>query len=57
VEVVAFSPDGRLIVSAGQDGLALVWEVATGKNVAIFTLFLFPEPDRNFKVKEVYFVV
>ena len=28
---VTFSPDGKLLVSTGQDGLARVWTVADGK--------------------------
>jgi WD40 repeat protein len=35
VEVVAFSPDGALVASGGDDGLVRVWEVATGKLVAL----------------------
>jgi WD40 repeat protein len=30
----AFSPDGRLLASSGKNGLAKVWEVATGKLLA-----------------------
>jgi WD40 repeat protein/tRNA A-37 threonylcarbamoyl transferase component Bud32 len=30
---VAFSPDGRKIVSSGDDNLLMVWDVATGKEI------------------------
>ena len=31
VRAVAFSPDGRLLATAGRDGTAWVWELATGE--------------------------
>ena len=34
VSAVAFSPDGKRIVSASVDGTAAVWDVATGKRVS-----------------------
>jgi WD40 repeat protein len=33
VTSIAFSPDGRLLVSAGTNELANVWDVATGKRI------------------------
>ncbi|WP_437973002.1 hypothetical protein WMF11_28885 [Sorangium sp. So ce295] len=33
VNCLAFSPDGRQIVSGGEDGVLLVWDVATGQVV------------------------
>ena len=36
VTTIAFSPDGRLVASGGYDGIARVWEVATGR--LLFTL-------------------
>lgn len=33
---VAFSPDGRFLASAGENGRIFVWNVATGENVAEF---------------------
>jgi WD40 repeat protein/serine/threonine protein kinase len=34
VECVNYSPDGRLLVSAGQDNAARVWDAATGRSAA-----------------------
>src|SRR5260221_5922466 len=31
---VAFSPDGKRLVTAGDAGLAIVWDIATGKDIA-----------------------
>ena len=36
VTTIAFFPDGRLVASGGYDGIARVWEVATGR--LLFTL-------------------
>jgi RNA polymerase sigma factor (sigma-70 family) len=33
VETAVFSPDGRLIVTGGRDGVARVWDVTTGEQV------------------------
>ncbi|GBD37505.1 hypothetical protein HRbin36_02640 [bacterium HR36] len=33
VNAVAFSPDGQFVLTAGEDGLCLVWEIVTGKIV------------------------
>jgi WD40 repeat protein len=37
VEAVAFSPDGKLIASAGSEGIVQVWDTVTGKGVRQFT--------------------
>src|SRR4029079_18490237 len=34
INSVAFSPDGRFVVTASADGTARVWDAATGKTVA-----------------------
>lgn len=36
VRVLCFSPDGRLLASGGDDGVAIVWEVASGRAIATF---------------------
>jgi WD40 repeat protein len=36
VTAVAMTPDGRFIVSGGQDGVLKVWESATGREIASF---------------------
>ena len=36
VEVVAFSPDGRLAVSAGEGAMAILWDVETGGEIRRF---------------------
>ena len=33
VNSAAFSPDGRFVVTASEDGTARVWEAATGKAI------------------------
>jgi WD40 repeat protein len=37
VTAVAFSPDGRYVVSGSEDGTAWVWEVTSGHEVARLT--------------------
>jgi WD40 repeat protein len=43
----AFSPDGKLIATADQEGRILVWEVATGKQAAVCEAPAFYEWDRS----------
>jgi WD40 repeat protein len=37
VEVVAYTPDGQLLATGGEDGTVKLWDVATGKEVQTFT--------------------
>ncbi len=37
VPSVAFSPDGKYVVSGSDDGTARVWEAASGKEIARMT--------------------
>src|SRR5262249_30344773 len=43
VQTVAFAPDGKSVVSAGNDHLARRWDVATGREVGNFG----QQPDRG----------
>ena len=40
VLAVSVSPDGEFLVSGGEDGLAKVWELRTGKQVCVFDAHL-----------------
>lgn len=42
VNAVAFSPDGRLVVTASRDNTARVWDVATGDEVTTFDMHTGP---------------
>jgi WD40 repeat protein len=36
IELVGFSPDGRTLISASEDGMVRLWEAATGKEIRHF---------------------
>jgi WD40 repeat protein len=38
IRTMTFSPDGKLFATGGQDGLVLLWDLATGKEVARFNV-------------------
>ena len=46
VEAVAFSPDGRLVVSAGEGAMMIVWDAETGEEIQRFEDYWVDSPWR-----------
>jgi len=38
IRAMTFSPDGKLFATGGSDGLVILWDPATGKEVARFNV-------------------
>jgi WD40 repeat protein len=53
IYAVVFSPDGKTIVSGGQDGLVKIWDLATGREVK--NLVVVPDPGDKFGVTNVVY--
>src|SRR5204863_124610 len=45
---LAFSPDGKRLASGGQDGMVMLWDVASGKELHVCRGHRFPVRDLAF---------